>query len=144
MIVSVLLSVLLANSAIAPVAERQSTPPPAAASTTQDPAEKPWSPAGVFRMDQGVTAPEVIQEVKPLYTAAAMRARIQGLVEVAAVIESDGTIGEVRVVRSLDKEFGLDEQAVGAIKQWEFKPGTKDGIAVPVLVKIELTFTLRR
>lgn len=52
---------------------------------------------------------------------------------------------EARAVRSLDKEFGLDDAAVAAVKQWTFKPGrTMDGNAVPVLVNIELTFSLRK
>jgi hypothetical protein len=29
------------------------------------------------------------------------------------------------------------------VKQWQFTPGTKDGVAVPVLVDVEMTFTLR-
>ncbi len=72
-----------------------------------------------------------------------MRARIAGIVEVAAIVEKDGTVGEVRVIRSLDKEFGLDAQAVNAVKRWEFRPGQKDGEPVRVMVKIELSFTLR-
>jgi TonB family protein len=43
--------------------------------------------------------------------------------------------------RSLDED--LDQQAIKAIKQWTFKPGTKDGDPVAVQVFIELTFTLR-
>jgi TonB family protein len=73
-----------------------------------------------------------------------MDQKIQGIVEIEAVIESDGTVGEVKVVRSLDAEFGLDEEAVKAVKKWLFKPGKKDGVAVPVLVNIEMTFTLRK
>jgi outer membrane biosynthesis protein TonB len=49
------------------------------------------------------------------------------------------------VVRSLDKQFGLDEAAIAALKEWRFKPGrTKDGTAVPVLINVELTFSLRK
>ena len=45
------------------------------------------------------------------------------------------------VTRSLDAE--LDEEAIKAAKQWDFKPGTKDGEAVAVQVNIEMTFTLK-
>ena len=72
-----------------------------------------------------------------------MRAKIQGVIEVEAVVQTDGTVGMVRVVRSLDKEHGLDDQAVRAVKQWRFRPGKRGGVAVPVLVSIELTFALR-
>jgi TonB family protein len=100
-------------------------------------------PEGVFRPGGAVTLPEIVKEVRPQYTAESMRAKIQGVIEVEAVVQTDGTVGMVRVVRSLDKEHGLDEQAVKAVKQWRFRPGKKDGVAVPVLVSIDLTFTLR-
>ena len=103
-----------------------------------------WPPAGVARIGAGVQAPTLVKETKPLYTAAAMDAGIQGDLEVEAIVLADGTVGEVRVVRSLDKEYGLDEQAMNAVEQWEFRPGRKDGKAVPVLVHIELTFRLRK
>ena len=100
-------------------------------------------PEGVVRPGGRVSSPEIVKEVRPEYTAAAMRAKIQGVVGVEAVVQIDGTVGMVRVVRSLDKEHGLDDQAVKAVKQWRFRPGKKDGVAVPVLVSIELTFTMR-
>jgi len=52
-----------------------------------------------------------------------------------AVVRTDGTVGEVRVVRSLDKKFGMDEEAVKTLKQWRCAPGKKDGVAVPVLAR---------
>jgi TonB family protein len=55
----------------------------------------------------------------------------------------DGTIGNVQITKSLDSTFGLDQEAIKAAKQWRFKPGTRMGEPVPVLVTIELTFTLR-
>jgi periplasmic protein TonB len=91
----------------------------------------------------GVSMPEVISEKKPEYTSAAMRAKVQGTVEVQAVVNPDGTVGEARIVRSLDDRFGLDEKAIEAVRQWRFRPGVKGGRPVPVLVLIELTFTLR-
>ena len=91
--------------------------------------------------DQGVKPPVVVKDVKPSYTPDAMRRKVQGVVEVEAVVLTDGTVGDVTVTRSLDPD--LDEQAVKATKQWRFKPGTRDGQAVNVLVQIDLTFTLR-
>jgi periplasmic protein TonB len=91
----------------------------------------------------GVSLPTVVREVRPSYTSEAIASRIQGSVILAAVVLSDGTIGDVTVLQSLDTTFGLDAQAVLAVKQWLFNPGMKDGVAVAVRVMIEITFTLR-
>jgi len=98
---------------------------------------------GAYRPGNGVISPDVIHEEKPQYTSEAMRAKVQGVVEVEAVVMPDGTVGQVQIVRSLDDRFGLDQKAVEAVKRWRFRPGTRMGKAVPVLVNIELTFTLR-
>ena len=104
--------------------------------------EQPWPPAGVFRPGGGVTAPKVTKEVRVGYTPDAMRAKVQGGVVLEAVVRADGTVGEVRVMRSLDTRYGLDDEAVKALKQWQFTPGQKDGAAVPVVVQVEMTFTI--
>jgi TonB family protein len=98
---------------------------------------------GAYQPGNGVIVPTVIRDVKPQYTAEAMRAKVQGVVVVECVVLTDGTVGNVEVVRSLDPTFGLDQEAVKAAKQWRFKPGMRMGEPVPVLVTIELTFTLR-
>ena len=87
--------------------------------------------------------PQALREVSPRYTAEAMRAKVQGVVWVEAVVLPDGTVGDTKVVRSLDRNFGLDEEAIKAARQWRFRPGTRFGEPVAVLVTIELTFTLR-
>lgn len=97
----------------------------------------------VFKPGDGVTLPTPVRQVKAGYTAAAMDAHIEGTVSMDAVVLADGKVGEVTVTQSLDKEYGLDTQAVEAIKQWLFKPGTKDGKAVAVRVAIQITFTLK-
>jgi TonB family protein len=55
----------------------------------------------------------------------------------------DGTVGAVKIINSIDTLHGLDEEAIKAAKQWRFSPGLRFGAPVAVLVKIELTFTLR-
>jgi protein TonB len=105
-------------------------------------------PSGIAQEPQayhpgaGVSAPKLIKQVKPNYTPEAKAARIQGTVLIEAVIREDGAVGDVRIVRSLDAKYGLDNEAVKAAKQWTFSPGQKDGKPVPVLVTIELAFTL--
>jgi protein TonB len=72
-----------------------------------------------------------------------MRAKIQGSVLLAAVVQPDGTVTDIRVIRSLDRVFGLDAKAIEAARQWQFFPGTRQGQPVPVVVNIELEFNLR-
>jgi periplasmic protein TonB len=98
---------------------------------------------GVYRPGNGVELPRVLQEVKPQYTAEAMRAKMQGTVLLECVVLPDGTVGNVEVVKSLDPTFGLDQEAIKAAKKWRFQPGRRFGEPVAVLVTIELTFTLR-
>jgi protein TonB len=98
---------------------------------------------GAYRPGNGVENPIRIREVKPQYTPEAMRAKIQGTVELEAIIAPDGKVTEVRVIRSLDKVFGLDEQARKAVFATPFIPCKKQGTPVPCLVVFELQFTLR-
>ena len=98
---------------------------------------------GVYRPGNGVTLPVVLREVKPQYTSDAMRAKVQGTVLLECVVKPDGSVGEVKVMRSLDSTFGLDLEAMKAARNWRFRPGMRQGEPVAVLVTIELTFTLR-
>ena len=92
--------------------------------------------------DPGVVLPRVVTEIKPRYTPAAMQAKIQGDVELTAVVREDGSVGDVTVVQSLDTVYGLDDPAVEAVRQWIFTPGTKGGQAVEVEIRMHMRFTL--
>ena len=97
---------------------------------------------GTFRPGGAVTPPRVIAEVKPKYTNAALRSRIQGTVELELVVTREGRTSQIRVVRSLDAG-GLDQEAVIAVSQWRFAPGRLAGAPVDVLVTVLLDFTIR-
>jgi periplasmic protein TonB len=98
---------------------------------------------GAYRPGSGITLPRVLREVKPAYTADAMRAKVQGSVWLECIVMTDGSVGDVKVTRSLDPIFGLDQEAIKAAKMWKFAPGMRQGEPVPVIITIELTFTLR-
>jgi TonB family protein len=98
---------------------------------------------GAYRPGSGVTLPEKLVEVKPAYTSDAMRAKVQGTVLIECIVRLDGSVSDCRVVRSLDPTFGLDQEAMKAARQWRFRPGTRFGQPVAVLITIELMFTLR-
>ena len=95
----------------------------------------------VYKPGNGVTDPVLVKEVKPVYTDDARQRKVQGSVELSAVVRADGSVGDTKVTRSLDP--GLDQEAIKAAKQWRFKPGTREGKPVNVRVNIEMTFTLR-
>ena len=98
---------------------------------------------GAYRPGSGVTSPTLLSQVKPQYTTEAMRAKIQGRVWLEVVVMPDGRPGEIKIARSLDRTFGLDEEAIKAMRQWRFRPGTRQGTPVPVIVTVEMEFSLR-
>jgi protein TonB len=98
---------------------------------------------GPFGTGSDVTRPQLVREVKPNYTADAMRAKVQGVVLLECVVLPDGSVGDVRILKSLDRTFGLDQEAITAARQWRFIPATRLGRAVPLLITIEVAFTLR-
>lgn len=92
---------------------------------------------------EGVQPPRVLVMVRPHYTTEAMSARVQGSVLVGCLVQADGRVGDARIERSLDRVFGLDQEAIKAARQWQFRPGTRVGRPVPVRVAIEIMFRLR-
>jgi protein TonB len=98
---------------------------------------------GAYRVGQPrLVLPREKTFVEPAYTTRALRAKITGSVTIEAVVLADGTVGQARVVKSLDQNTGLDDQALGAAREWTFSPATLDGRAVPVIVRLELVFRL--
>jgi bla regulator protein BlaR1 len=97
----------------------------------------------VYRKGDGIKMPKLVTEVKPVYTPEAMQARVQGRLSLEAVVLDNGEVGDVEIVESLDQVYGLDDQAIKAIRQWRFEPGTKDGKPVAVRVEVEFSFTLK-
>lgn len=98
---------------------------------------------GAYKPGSGISYPTLLTRVRPTYTPDGMRARITGEAVVEAVVLADGTVGDVRIVHSLDKVYGLDNEALKAAKKWLFKPGTDaTGKPVPVIVQISLQFNI--
>jgi protein TonB len=117
---------------------------PSAPQTAADPDADdliPLSP-GVYRPGNGVSMPRVVRQVEANYTADAMHAQIHGVVRLVCTVGVDGTVSDVRIVRSLDMRHGLDDEAVRALKLWTFDPGEKDGVPVPVQITIESIFSM--
>lgn len=87
--------------------------------------------------------PVRVRTIQPSYTPEAMRAKIEGSVTVECVVGSNGVVTEARVIRSLDRELGLDQKALEAVRATPFTPGRLNGVSVPVRIIMEVNFTLR-
>jgi len=96
---------------------------------------------GPYRPGSGVEPPRLLREVKAQYTEDARTRGITGDVFLEIVIRSDGTVGDVKILRGLG--FGLDERAVTAVRNWKFSPARRLGTAVDVIVEVEVEFSLR-
>ena len=103
-----------------------------APSRVSGPARGPAAP-GVIR------EPVKIKDVRPRYPPDAQRARISGMVLLEAVIDRRGKVDDIRVLRSVPE---LDRAAVEAVSQWEYSPTLLDGVAIPVIMTITVTFSL--
>ena len=77
-----------------------------------------------------LSAPSAKRKFDPAYPLELMRQNVGGTVILYGVIHSDGTVGGVRVLRSVDDR--LDQFASEAIAKWQFQPATKNGSAVDV------------
>ena len=96
----------------------------------------------VYEVGNGVSPPRVTKQVDPRYTDEARAAKIAGEVRLRVVVEADGSVDRVSVVKSLDKKYGLDDEAIKAARQWRFEPARKDDKPVAVMVSIVMEFKL--
>ena len=92
--------------------------------------------------DAGVFPPVAIKTVTPRYTAEALQQKLQGQVTLEAVVDASGKVTEVKVTKSLDTVYGLDDAAVAAAREWRFQPGTVGGKATPQTITLVLEFRL--
>ncbi len=95
---------------------------------------------GAYRIGSGVTPPVVRRQVRPDYTNKALARKIDGIVILEIIILKDGTVGPVRISKSLDPE--LDQKAIEAVQKWLFVPGKFRGEPVDVIAEVEVDFTL--
>jgi TonB family protein len=96
---------------------------------------------GPYRAGSGIDPPRLLREVKARYTEDARRRGTTGAVVLEIVVNRDGTVGDVSVLRGLGA--GLDQRAIDAVRQWTFTPARRRGEPVDVLVEVAVEFTLR-
>jgi TonB family protein len=96
---------------------------------------------GVYRVGPGITPPALLYKTEPQYTQEARAGKIQGTTLLMVEIGPDGIARNIVVSRSL--EPGLDQKAIDAVSQWQFRPGAKDGVPVTTAATIEVNFRLQ-
>ncbi|HVS13188.1 MAG TPA: TonB family protein [Thermoanaerobaculia bacterium] len=102
--------------------------------------ESPRDP-GPVRLTAAMERPVKLHAPNPQYTEIARRARVEGTVVLEAVIETDGTVRDVTVLRDLP--MGLGGAAVVAVERWRFEPARLDGRPVAVILSLTVTFSLQ-
>jgi protein TonB len=88
-----------------------------------------------------IREPVKVRHVDPAYPKVAMKALVEGIVIIEAVIDARGRVSETRILRSVPI---LDEAALEAVRQWEYTPTLLDGVPTAVVMTITVTFRLKR
>ncbi len=79
-----------------------------------------------------VVKPVPVKKVKPRLTLAARRMKVHGIIIAQALIDENGNVIEVRILRRMRRPFGLDKEVKKALEKWKFEPATKKGVRVKV------------
>ena len=87
-----------------------------------------------------IRTPTKLKDVKPVYPPIAQSARVQGAVQIDAVIDEAGHVVNARVIRSIPL---LDGAALDAVSRWEFLPNDVGGRPVPVVMTVTVNFVMR-
>jgi len=110
-----------------------------------DPQPPPSSPGPHRPGENDVTFPVLVpkSKVSPDYPELPRAARIEGRVILQAVIGSDGRVLDVEVLQCLPPDFGFEQAAIEAIRQWRYEPARQHGRPVDVYFTVVVTFELR-
>lgn len=106
-------------------------------------ASNPSVPPGAISEAQADSSldqqPQIILRVEPAYPQALLVAHKSGLVLLSFVVTTEGTVADIRVVRTTDA--GFNDASVAAVARWQFFPGMKDGRPVSVRLQAPLNFS---
>jgi periplasmic protein TonB len=106
-----------------------------------EPAPPPPAPRlPIVHVGGKIRPPQKVTDVAPIYPAIGRAARVEGVVILEAVIAEDGSVRDVRVLRSIPL---LDAAATEAVRQWRFTPTLLNGEPVPVVMTVTVAFRLR-
>ena len=96
-----------------------------------------WAPV---RVGGSVTTPIKLVDVKPIYPPMAQSAKVQGIVIIEATIDCNGDVTDAKVLRGQPL---LNEAALESVKQWKYSQTLLNGVPVPVIMTVTVTFSVR-
>jgi periplasmic protein TonB len=97
-------------------------------------------PPPPIRVGGKIHAPALLHRVEPFYPPAAVRARLEGLAILEALVDRDGSVAEVTVLRSAGSV--LDREALIAVRQWRYSPLVQNGQPRRFVVTVILSFSV--
>jgi TonB family protein len=89
-----------------------------------------------------LSTPVAVTKVDPAYPPSLQQDGIQGTVVLYALIHTDGTVGDIRVLHGLEDR--LDESAMKALSRWRFRPARKSGTPVDIEAVVQIPFYARK
>ncbi len=107
---------------------------PVAGLVAQNPAPAP------VRVGGEIKPPRKTKDVAPVYPQDAMQAHVEGVIIIEAIIDTEGKVGDAKVLRSIPI---LDQAALDAVRKWEYEPTVLNGQPVPVIMTVTVSFSLR-
>ena len=110
----------------------QTAPPP-------PPPPPPAPPRAPMRIGGDIRPPVLVHRVEPMYPELAASARVEGTVILEAIIDEDGTVQSLKVLRSVPL---LDKAAVAAVEQWKYSPVMLNGSPVRVILTVTVSFKI--
>jgi periplasmic protein TonB len=104
------------------------------------PPPPPAAPRGPVRIGGQIQAPTLLHRVEPNYPQFAVDAHLQGMVILEAIVDRDGAVAEVKVLRSAGGV--LDREALAAVRQWRYSPLVLNGQRERFVLTVTLSFHL--
>src|SRR5262245_47250947 len=101
------------------------------------PAPQAPRPAAPVRIGGNISTPALVKRVEPTYPDVAIMAKVGGMVILEAVVDANGSVESVKVLRSV--KF-LDNAAIEAVKQWKYSPLILNGVPTSFVLTVTLNF----
>ena len=91
---------------------------------------------------EGLEPPQLIKLSKLQYPPMAKAQKVQGLVVVRALVSETGKVLEIKVLRGVAQNVGINEAAAEAVRSSAFRPASKDGVHVKSYFTMTIPFKL--